>query len=224
MEKQNNTGLGLIKTTIERVQNEKSLFNSALKKLVNSSEEELDGFLKMKLEKKDKSNILSLISVGQNLVLKALDGSRLIYKAKKTFKSHIDSDFVGWGLNKSGIATPETPIQVHEMTGDGTFINIFSSLSGNWNQKWLSQDQVIEFCETLPTWLRQDEYATMFLCKINENKPIFEDKPQDNLVVVCVCVFSDGLSVCVDRLEDDAVWRGEYRHRVVSPQLITLSA
>ena len=223
MEKQNNTGLGLIKTTIERVQNEKSLFNSALKKLVNSSEEELDGFLKMKLEKKDKSNILSLISAGQSLVLKALDGGRLICEARKTFKSHIDSDFVSWGLNKSGLATPETPIQVHEMISNGTFMNIFNSLPGTWNQKWLSQDQVIESCETLPTWLRQDEYATMFLCKINENKPIYEDKPQDNLVVVSVGVRSGGLRVYVRRLEHDYVWYGEARHRVVSPQLITLS-
>src|SRR3990172_7753848 len=34
METQNNTGLGLIKSTIERVQNQKSLFTSALKKRV----------------------------------------------------------------------------------------------------------------------------------------------------------------------------------------------
>ena len=45
METQTNTGLGLIKTTIERVENQKSLFKSALKKLVNSSEKELSDFL-----------------------------------------------------------------------------------------------------------------------------------------------------------------------------------
>lgn len=40
----NNTGLGLIKTTIERVQ-ASELFTSALKKLANSTEAELRGFL-----------------------------------------------------------------------------------------------------------------------------------------------------------------------------------
>lgn len=40
-----NTGLGLIKTTIERVQNQNSLFTKALKKLVNSNEKQLSAFL-----------------------------------------------------------------------------------------------------------------------------------------------------------------------------------
>ncbi|MFA5109205.1 MAG: hypothetical protein WC458_01535, partial [Patescibacteria group bacterium] len=83
-----------------------------------------------------------------------------------------------------------------------------------------SQDQVIEFCETFSSWLRREGNTTMFLCKIDENKIIEEDKPQDNLVVVYVRVFSGGLDVGVDRLEYDGVWRGESRHRVVSPQLI----
>ena len=224
MEKQDNTGLGLITATIERVRNEQSLFNSALKKLVNSSEEELDDFLKRKIDIKIKDGILRLISGDQNLILKALDGSRLIYQAKKTFKSFIDSDFINWGLNKSGIATLEIPVKVDEIIGDGTFMNIFSSLPGTWNQKWLSQNQIIEFCETLPHWLRQERNATMFLCKIDENKPINENKPQDNLVVVYVSVSSDGLDVYVHRLEYDYVWGGGYRPRVVSPQLIPLMA
>ncbi len=45
-----NTGLGLIKTTIERVQNQNSVFTSALKKLVNSSEEDLRIFLGKKID------------------------------------------------------------------------------------------------------------------------------------------------------------------------------
>jgi len=219
MEKLDNTGLGLIGAAIERVKNENSLFGSALKKLVNSTEEELDDFLKRKIEKQINS-ILRLISGGSTLTLKALDGSRLICKAKKTFKSFLDADFVNWGINKPGITTPETPISVHEMIANDTFLDIFRSLPGTWNQKWLSQNQVIEFCESLPDWLRQDGNATFFLVKKDENKPIDENSPEDNLVVVYVNVHSDGLYVYVYRLEFDNVWYGEDRHRVVSPQLI----
>jgi len=219
MEKLDNTGLGLIGAAIERVKNENSLFGSALKKLVNSTEEELDDFLKRKIEKQINS-ILRLISGGSTLTLKALDGSRLICKAKKTFKSFLDADFVNWGINKPGITTPETPISVHEMIANDTFLDIFRSLPGTWNQKWLSQNQVIEFCESLPDWLRQDGNATFFLVKKDENKPIDENSPEDNLVVVGVGVLSDGLYVVVDRLGGDHVWDGEYRLRVVSPQLI----
>lgn len=220
MNAQNNTGLGLIKTTIERVQNEKSLFNSALKKLINSTEEELDNFLKMKIKLKPQQGILLLISGGKSLKLKALDGSRRICKSKKTFKSFIDGDFENWGINKKGVATPETPVQVHEMVGDGTFVDIFRSLPGTWNQKWVSQDQVIEFCESLPDWLRQEGYGTFFLVRKDENKPIDETKPEENLVVALVYVSSDGLLVYVGRLERGDVWSAEYRLRVVSPQLV----
>lgn len=45
MDTTDNTGLGLIKQTIERVQNQKSLFISALKKLVNMNEKQLGEFL-----------------------------------------------------------------------------------------------------------------------------------------------------------------------------------
>ncbi|MFZ4632014.1 MAG: hypothetical protein ACOYL8_02260 [Patescibacteria group bacterium] len=215
-----NTGLGLIKAVIERVQNEKSLFNSALKKLVNSTEEELDDFLKRKITAKVTEGIIRLISGDSTLTIKALDGSRLIYNAKDTFKSGIDGDFVNWGVNNPGVATMEAFVQVHEMIGDGKLMDIFKSLPGTWNQKWLSQNQFIDFCETLPDWLRQEGYGTFSLIKKDENKPINEDNPEDNLVVVGVRVNSDGLDVYVNRLGDADVFDGQFRRRVVSPQLI----
>jgi hypothetical protein len=168
----------------------------------------------------EKPSILRLISGGHVLTLKALDGKRLIYKAKKTFPSYLDSDFVNWGINKPGLATAETPVQVREIVQDGTFMDIFSALPGNWNQKWVSQNQVIEFCETLSEWLRQEGNATLFLVKKDENKPIDENNPKDNLVVVLVFVPSDGLIVYVYRLGRGGVWDGKCLSRVVSPQLL----
>jgi len=93
---------------------------------------------------------LCLISSGQDLILKALDGRRLICESEEIFGSFISKNYISWGINKPGLATPETPVQVHEIIGDGTFLDIFQALPGTWDQKWLSQDQVIEFCERLP--------------------------------------------------------------------------
>ena len=223
MTKTENTGLGLIKTTIERVQNEKSLFNSALKKLVNSTEEELDDFLKRKIENKTK-NILRLISGDHVLKLKASDGSRLICQSKDTFKYYIDPDFVNWGMNKPGIASAEISVQVHEMIENGTFMDIFQALPGNWEEKWLPQDKVVDFCDTFPNWLRQAGFATFFLVKKDENRPIDEKKPGDNLVVVIVRVHDGGLHVHVDRLGLANVWSGADHSHVVSRQLMPLEA
>jgi len=169
---------------------------------------------------KEAKQILRLISGGQTIRLKALDGTRLIYKARETFKGHIDSDFKNWGLAKKGVATPETLIQIHEMVGDGTFMDIFRSLPGTWNQKWLSQDQLIEFCQSFPDWLRPDGYGTFVLLKKDENKVIDENNPAENLVAASVHVHSGGLLARVRQLGRDDLWHAEYRHRAVVPQLI----
>jgi len=208
MEKLDNTGLGLIKATIERVQNSNSLFASGLKKLVNSSEEELSSFLNVKVEKQV-SGILRLISGGEKLMIETLDGKAYISDAKKTFKSGIDGDFKNWGLNQSGPATAETLLDVSEMTSDGTFVQIFTGITSDLEKLVMTQAQIIRFCEKHPTWLRQEGYATFFLTKVN-----------GEYFVVSVYVISGGLDVNVDRLEDDSVWGGGSRHRVVAPQLL----
>ena len=165
MEDQDNTDFELIKATTERAQNKKSLFNRALRKLVNSSEEELeelDDFLN-KMSQIGASILRLRVGIlrlmfNRQATIKALDGKCLIYNAENTFKAHIDPNFVNWNLNKAGIATPEIPVQIHEMIDDGTFMGIFGSIPGSWNQKWVSQNQVIDFCKTMFNWLRQAQW------------------------------------------------------------------
>ena len=228
METLDNTGLGLIGASIERVRNKESLFGSALKKLVNSTEPELDVFLKMKIVPKAKKMkivpkanevTLRLIPGGQDLSIKALDGRSLIYKAKDTFGSFIDLPFGYGDVNNPGLATPETHVQVHEIISSGKFIDIFRSLPGTWNQKWVSQSQVIEFCKSLAFWLRGEKYGTFFLIKTNENedKLIDENDPYGDVAIVVVCVCWTGLAVHLNRLTHYNVWCGQNRYRVVSP-------
>ncbi len=216
--------ISLLSTRLVEFQNKFSSMSKEDRQwVIQNTSEAIKMFIEaVKNRKIDKSVILKLIFGDQPFVIKALDGSCLIHEAEKTFKSYIDPNFVDWGLNKTGIATPETQIRVDEVVGEGTFMNIFGFLPATWNQKWLSQNQVIEFCETLHGWLRQDECATMFLCKIDENKSVNEEKPQDDLVVVFVDVISGGLDVDVFRLDDVIVWGEGYRYRVVSPQLVPL--
>ena len=145
-------------------------------------------------------------------MIEALDGKAYISDAKKTFKSFINSDFKNWGLNQSSPATAETLLDISEMTSDGTFVQIFTGITPDLEKLVMTQAQIIRFCEKHPTWLRQEGYATFFLTKVG-----------DEYFVVRVFVYSDGLRVYVDRLENGSVWSGGYRHRVVSPQLIPLA-
>jgi len=153
-------------------------------------------------------SILKLISGSENLIIEKLDGQKYIGRAKEVFKSYIDSDFNGWGLNEAGEATGETSAQVYELTADAIFAKMFTSLTGDLDKLCLSQNQIIRFCEKHPNWLRQEGYATFFLFKMN-----------GEYFVAYVRVLGDGLFVDVRRFARDRVWDAEYRHRLVVPQL-----
>lgn len=159
-----------------------------------------------------KPSILRLISGGEKIMIEALDGKAYISDAKKTFKSFIDSDFKNWGLNQSSPATAETLLDISEMVGDGTFVQIFTGITPDLEKLVMTQAQIIRFCEKHPTWLRQEGYATFFLTKVG-----------GEYFVVYVGVDSDGLTANVPRLEHDHVWDGDDRPRIVSPQLIPLA-
>lgn len=154
-------------------------------------------------------SILRLISGTEKLMIESLDGKATIADAKKIFKSCSEEDFKYFGLNIPGQATPEALIDVHEITEDGTYIQIFGAITPDLEKIVMSQNQVVRFCEKHPTWLQQEEYLTFFLIK--ENGEYF---------VVCVRVDSDGLRVGVTRLKYDCIWNSEHHYRVVTPQLL----
>lgn len=165
--------------------------------------------------------ILRLISGGKKLTIRALDGRFIIIQAKNIFRANIDLHFIQWRLSKLGIATPETSLEVHKMIRDASFMDIFNSLPGTLEQKWLTQNQVVEFCTVWPDWLKSGGYATMFLCKRDESQPIDEANPQNNLMEVGVSAKPDGLSVCVNHFDYTYLWAARYHRRVVVPQLIS---
>ena len=155
------------------------------------------------------SEYLKLISSGETLELDAVDGSEVIPGSEDIFKADIDSDFVSWGANQKGCATGKTPVDVHEMTKDGTFAQLFGSLNADVRKLCFTQHQIKNFIRKYRNWLREDGYATFFLFESN-----------GNFFVASVSVRSDGkLRVDVHEFEDGHVWHAERRHRIVVPQL-----
>lgn len=161
--------------------------------------------------------ILRPLPGGNSLPIKALDGTRLIYQTDDLFKNYIDPAFFKPPLNKAGIPTLETLVQAGEALAEKKLLEIFSSLPARWEDKWLSQNQIIEFCEKFPEWLRPPDNVTMFLCKKDEHYPVDEDKPQDNLFVATVYryLYSYGLAISLHDLNGLGLWNGNY---VVAPQ------
>lgn len=167
----------------------------------------LAGELVVKLAEKV-SNILRLFSTGEIITIASCDGTQTLVQAKETFPSYIDFDFNNWKLDKAGMTTEETAVQVYELAKDATFAQMFGSLGIDLNKLCLTQHQIKAFCEQHFSWLRTDGYATFFLFKVEEY-----------FFVARVYVCSDGLAVRVGLFGRGGVWGAGARHRLVSPQL-----
>lgn len=154
------------------------------------------------------NSFLNPIPFAEALPLPACNNTRSLAQATDVFPGWIEPNFKNWGLDVVGIATPEMLVQVHEQVKDGTFRQLFKSLSSNLDKLVMTQHQIIMFCQTYPHWLRQDGFATLFLFK--ENGEFFVAK---------VRMYSDGLRVCLGRFKHDDVWPAGRSHRLVVPQL-----
>jgi len=172
------------------------------------------------MEDKPEMPVLKFKPEAENPSIKALDGKLKIAEARQIFRSHIDLQFSLDGLlSNPGQATVQTALQIAETTRDAKFREIFGAWSGSWEQKCLTQNQIIEICSTLKPYLPA-KATTMFLCKINEFYPVQESNPESNLMVVFVIANSDGLRVYCRDLNHKVVWLCFYHHLVFSPALV----
>ena len=153
------------------------------------------------------SSILNCLS-GTPIIIPACDGTHTLARAKKVFKSYIDSDFKNWGLDKPGKRTEEIAVAVYEMVKDATFAQMFGSIGIDLDKLCFTQHQIEIFCEEHPEWFRTNSCNTFFLFKEYEQ-----------FFVASVYVLSDGLDVSIHRLGYDNVWDSGYSRRLVAPQL-----
>ena len=155
-------------------------------------------------------DFVRLISSAETLELDETDGKATIAKAEDTFPGYIDGDFKNYGCDVESEPTQKTKVSVHEMVKDGTFFQIFNSMSNDLNSLCLTQEQIIQFVKKHRKWLRTDGYATLFLFKVG-----------DEFFVAHVRFYSDGqLRARVYRFSYDRVWRASYRYRIVVPATV----
>jgi hypothetical protein len=161
--------------------------------------------------------ILRLISGGKKITLKKTDGKRTLAQASDVFKAGLDGDFKNYGTDVAGSPKGETDVEVHEMMKDGDFTRIFGSFDADLEKLCLEQDQIIDFCVDHRDWLRTEGYATFFLFKVVFDKGTKKERTE--FFVARVSVYVRELDAYVRRFSDDCVWDGEYRPRIVVPQL-----
>lgn len=154
------------------------------------------------------SKILRLISADQTIVIAATSGQKTIAQATKVFTWGINSDFKNWGLDVPGEAKPATPVEVHEMTEDGNFKNIFGSFNRKLDDLCLTQEQIVTLVRDHKKWLRKEGYATLFLFKVGD----------EFFVAIVFLDSGERPGADVDRFSSGRVWGGDTRPRFVVPQ------
>ena len=154
------------------------------------------------------NEFLKLISANEQLILDECDGTEILADASDVF-AYIDPDLRNWNADEKGPATDAAPVRVYEMTKDGTYAQMFGSLSSDARKLCLTQAQIKGFVKKYRNWLMKDGYATFFLFESN-----------GEFFVANVYVISVGeLRVNVRRFGYSFVWRAERRYRMVALQL-----
>lgn len=133
-----------------------------------------------------------------------------IARAKDVFTGWIDSDFERLGTDVKSPKTEETGLAVLEMDKDGTFKELFGSISKDTDSMCLTQAQIIAFVKEHKDKLRTEGWATFFLFKVN-----------GEVFVARVFLGSDeGPYAVVFRFSGDDVWDAEGRRRFVVPATV----
>jgi len=162
---------------------------------------------------------LEYILIGDSLIPK-LDGSQLLYWQQPLFKVGVSEEFRKYSYDKNKKATPETLLACYEIRSMGRYGKNLKSLPGNWSQKCVTQHQAVEFCKRSPNLLATaHDASTIFLCKLNENKPIDEIRPYDNLMAVRVYFHGLGFQLVYSPLHFGDSIGQDYFYRIVMPKI-----
>jgi hypothetical protein len=216
-----NTGLGLIKASIERVQKNDSLFHGALKILVNLPEIRLANFLAAYAKKIDKS-FFRLISNSDNPpIVEACDGSDMLIGSVDIFTSGVLSNFDHLRIDKPAQPTESTAAQVYDITSRAIFVEVFGSVGPDLEQLCWTQHQIYAFCKYHGEWFYPDGRSTFFLFKAEDciSDSSF-DVPTNFYFVADVYMCNGGLRARIRGLYDDARCDVQYNFRVVVPQIL----
>lgn len=204
----------------KRIKKEDSLFSLALEKLMLASQEELKAYLNGGIVVK--SSILRPTLNWQEIEIKELDGGEYIGRSEDVF-SGVDIRFSP--AHTRGCPTKRIKAKIDFVKdAQTTFWEAFSALPGLWRDKCLSsENQVVEFCRAnnkCGHGLGLTTKTMVFLVKINGLDPINENRPEDNLLIVCVKVIDEKYyshSYCLYSSITES-----YPYYIVSPQLYPL--
>ena len=108
-------------------------------------------------------------------------------------------------LEENANVVSRLPLDIHEIVGDGTAAEIFQAINPNFRRLALTIEDIVDFCERHPVWLRQLGREKLFLTERN-----------GNLFLVVVSAHIDSLEICIRPMSYEEEFLALYRHCVVT--------
>ena len=121
---------------------------------------------------------LRLISGGETIRIRALDGSRVFKFEDGDLFKYVFFDLAGFDTNEHPIKTDEAELLVYELAKDANIYQMFNSLNKSFDQLCLTQNQILEFL---------DEYKKYSKNKTNH----FLFKSDGKIFVAQICADPD---------------------------------
>lgn len=147
-----------------------------------------------------------------SIILSPCDGSGKLLEAKEVFTAGIyypNPDFAKSIIDKNQvIKTKKTKVRVYEVIKNSTLAQMFGCFETEIERLCLTQHQIKKFCKNHSKWLEYSCMANFFVFKCG-----------GKVAVAWVGVNLAGLNIQFRQLNDEEVFLGIYRHRLIVPQL-----
>lgn len=122
-------------------------------------------------------------------LMRQLDGTKNVQNSMDILAypwlSNWGAYYTEWGMDKNpGLATPEASIQQYLVSNGKTLKDVFRSLPQDMEWRWMTQNQVVEFCLGHRDFIRNSKDVIVFFCKKDEKKPIYDRNLSEELIAI----------------------------------------
>jgi hypothetical protein len=195
--------------------------------MLNNYQKALNGlkFLRKgpeKAEQVKKTSYLKLAPKLKLIPLKALAGKRTILGSPEIFDGKLTSPETIAALDLrvgyfGGVKTKKTILSAYKLTAEADFQTMFNSFQANFENLWLTEDQLCEFASVYLRSLSTDKSLYLFiLLKVDVKKKA----DRGNLLVAGVNMRKEGLSCALVPFNSAMILSEKICSMVIIPQLL----
>ncbi len=126
-----------------------------------------------------------------NSLLRSLNGTVNVQNSMETvaypWHTGWKAEYEALGMSQNpGLPSPEQKVAAYQIENAEKMKDVFYSLPLDNEWKWLTQNQVVEFCLSNRNFIKNSKKDIVFFCKRDESKILYERNLTEELVAIIV--------------------------------------